>query len=178
MRILLTLLALATFLPLPAQAYLTPEEVLESGDFAAPPPNARNAAAARAAQEAQYDARAIEEADAQAEAEQAAQESAPDDNTIDDLHGSADEEEVIDWNPDGTDLSAEERRNERVLDRVERNSLDDMAQNDGGVVLRGSADQESLHGGAPLAPTGAGTVVAILAIATATGFTIRKALRA
>ncbi len=176
MRILLTLLALATFLPLPAQAYLTPEEVLESSDFITPPPNARNAAAARAAQEAQYDARAIEEADA--EAEQAAQESSPDDNTIDDLHGSADEEDVIDWTPDGTDLSAEERRNERVLDRVERNRLDDMAQNDGGVVLRGSADQESLHGGAPLAPTGAGTVVAILAIAAATGFTIRKALRA
>jgi hypothetical protein len=176
MRILLTLLALATFLPLPAQAYLTPEEVLESGDFVAPPPNARNAAAARAEQEATYDARAAEEADA--EAEQAAQESAPDDNTIDDLRGSADEEDVIDWTPDGTDLSAEERRNERVLDRVERNRLDDMAQNDGGVVLRGSADQESLHGGAPLAPTGAGTVVAILAIAAATGFTIRKALRA
>jgi hypothetical protein len=176
MRILLTLLALATFLPLPAQAYMTPEEVLENGDFVDPPPNARNAEAARAAQEAEYDARAAEEAEA--EAEQAEEESTPDGNTIDDLHGSADEEEVIDWDPEGSDLTAEERRDERVLDRVERNRLDDMAANDGGVVLHGSAGQEPLHGGAPLAPTGAGTVVAILAIAAATGFTIRKALRA
>lgn len=175
MRILLTLLAIATFLPLPAQAYMTPEEVLESGDFVAPPPNARNAEAARAAQEAEYDARAAEEAEAEAEAQEEA--SMPDGNTIDDLHGSADEEEVIDWDPEGSDLTADERRDERVLDRVERNRLDDMAQN-GGVVLHGSAGQEPLHGGAPLAPTGAGTVVAILAIAAATGFTIRKALRA
>jgi hypothetical protein len=176
MRILLTLLALASFLPLPAQAYMTPEEVLESGDFVDPPPNARNAEAARAAQEAEYDARAA--AEAEEEAAQAEDESTPDDNTIDDLHGSADDEEVIDWDPEGTDLSADERRDERVLDRVERNRLDDMAQADNGVVLHGSAGQEPLHGGAPLAPTGAGTVVSILAIAAATGFTIRKALRA
>lgn len=174
MRILLTLLALVTFLPLPAQAYLTPEEVLENGDFVAPPPNARNAEAARAAQEAEYDRRAAEEAaELQKEEED---EDLPGDNTIDDLHGSADGEDAVDWDPDGIDLTAEERRDDRVLDRVERQRLDDMGDN--GVVLHGSAGQEQLHGGAPLAPTGMGTIVTILAIAAATGYTLRKALRA
>lgn len=174
MRIFLTLLALVAFSPLPAQAYLTPEEVLQDGDFVDAPPNARNAEAARAAQEAEYDRRAAEEA-AESD-EEAEDEDLPGDNTIDDLHGSAEYEEGVDWDPDGIDLTAEERRDDRVLDRVERQRLDDMGQN--GVVLHGSAGQEPLHGGAPLAPTGMGTIVTILAIAAATGYTLRKALRA
>ena len=129
MRIFLTFLALAAFAPLPAHAYLTPEEVLEDGDFVEPPPNARGAKAARAAQEAEYDQRAAEAAAADAEAGQADAEAegdwdaAPGSNTIDDLHGSAQDEEVIDW--DTNDESAEERYNARVLDRVERQRLED-----------------------------------------------------
>jgi len=175
MRTLLTLLALVTFLPLPAQAYLTPEEVLEDGDFVAPPPNARNAEAARAAQEAEYDRRAAEEA-AALEVEEKEDQNLPGDNTIDDLHGSAEDEDAVDWDPDGSGLTAEDRRDDRVLDRVERQRLDNMGSN--GVVLHGSAGQEPLHGGAPLAPTGMGTIITILAIAAATGYTLRKALRA
>lgn len=172
MRITLSILALALLAPLPAQAYLTPEEVLESGDFVAPPPNARNAKAARAAQEAEYDARAAREA--------ANEESMEDDDwgpgsgTLDDLHGAAEEEEVIDWEETGAGIDPETRRNDRVLDRVERNRLDNMAVN--GVVLHGSAP-EPLHGGAPLAPTGMGTVVSLLVGAAAIGYTLRKALR-
>jgi hypothetical protein len=177
MRILLTFVALAALAPLPAHAYLTPEEVLEDGDFVDAPPNARTAEAARAAQEAEYDARAAEEAEAEAEA--ADDEASPDGNTIDDLHGSADDgEEVIDWDPEGSDLTADERRDERVLERVERNRLDDMARNDDGVVLHGSAGEEPLHGGAPLAHTGSGTIAALLLGAVAVGYTLRKALRA
>ncbi len=171
MRILLTLLALALFAPLPAHAYLTPEEVLEEEDLVAPPPNARGAAAARAAQEAEYDARAAEEA--ATEEDTANDNGVPDGNTIDDLHGSADEEEMIDWESDDAGLNAEERRDERVLDRVERNRLDDQ-----GVILHGSATDEPLHGGAPLAPTGSGTIVAVLLIAGAIGYTLRKAIKA
>lgn len=184
MRIILTLLVLALAAPLPAQAYMTPEEVLEDGDFVAPPPNARNAAAARAAQEAEYDARAAEEAEAEAEADAEAEaesdygddDDAPGNNTIDDLHGSADDEEAIDW--DTNDASPDERYADRVLDRVERQRLEDMAANRGGeVVLHGSATDEPLHGGAPLAPTGMGTIVAVLAIAGAVGVTLRVALK-
>ncbi len=172
MRIFLTILLLASFAPLPAQAYLTPEEVLEEEDFVDPPPNARNAAAARAAQEAEYDARVA------AEAENAANSENPDSNTLDELHGSAEGEEVIDWTDAEAELSAEERHDERVLDRVERARLDEMAAGGDGVILHGSAGDEPLHGGAPLAPTGMGTIAAVLAIAAAVGYTLRKALRA
>lgn len=175
MRIFLTFLALTLLVPLPTQAYLTPEEVLEEGDFVEPPPNARGAKAARAAQEAEYDARAAAEAEAEAESEAEDDDTDVPSGTIDDLHGSAEEEEVIDWEADGAELSTEDVRDERVLERVERNRLDNMAQN--GVILHGSAP-EPLHGGAPLAPTGMGTVVAMLAGAAAIGFTLRKALRA
>lgn len=179
MRILLTLLVLALAAPLPAQAYLTPEQVLKEGDFVAPPPNARNAKAARAAQEAEYDARAAEaaaeeEEEAEAEYDEYDEYDAPGGNTIDDLHGSADDEEVIDWDTD--DASADERYAERVLDRVERQRLEDMALNRGEVVLHGSAT-EPLHGGAPLAPTGMGTIIAVLAVAGAVGITLRVALK-
>jgi len=176
MRIALSILALVLLMPLPAHAYLTPEEVLEEEDYVTPPPNARNAKAARAAQEAEYDARDAEAAAAEEEEEEeeAAAGETPGSNTIDDLHGSAEDEEVIDWEETGGDLDADERRDERVLSRVERQRLDDMAA---GVVLHGSAP-EPLHGGAPLAPTGMGTVVSLLAGAAAIGYTLRKALRA
>lgn len=175
MRTLTILVALAAFAPPTAHAYLTPEQVLESGDFVDAPPNARNAEAARAAQEAEYDARAAEEA--AAENGEETDNPSGGTNTLDDLHGSADDgDEIVDWDPTGSDVTPEERRDERVLDRVERNRLDNMGSD--GVVLRGSAPEEPLHGGAPLAPTGTGTVAAILAIAAAVGFTLRKALRA
>lgn len=166
MRIILTLLALAAFMPLPANAYLTPEEVLEEEDLVAPPPNARNAAAARAAQEAEYDARAAEEA---ADDEAAVDETATDDG----LHGAADEEEVIDWEED--EPTPDERHDARVLERVERNRLDDQ-----GVVLHGGAPPEfaSKGKGKGLAPTGTGTVLAVLLGLGAVGYTLRKALKA
>lgn len=173
MRTLTLLIALATFAPLPAQAYLTPEEVIESGDFVDAPPNARGAKAARAAQEAEYDARAADQA---ARDEAADASTPPADNTIDGLHNAAADTEAVDWNPAGDGLTPDERRDDRVLQRVERNRLDDMAQN--GVVLRGSAPDEPLHGGAPLAPTGMGTVMAVLAVVAASAFTLGKALRA
>lgn len=175
MRITLSILALVLLAPLPAHAYLTPEEVLEEEDYVAPPPNARNAKAARAAQEAEYDARAAREAEENAAVETPDDVDGPGSNTIDDLHGSADDwEEIIDWEETGSGLDPEERRNQRVLERVERQRLDDMAA---GVVLHGSAP-EPLHGGAPLAPTGMGTVVSLLVGAAAIGYTLRKALRA
>lgn len=178
MRILLSFLLLATLVPVPAHAYLTPEEVLEEGDFVEPPPNARGAKAARQAQEATYDERAAAEAANGITDTEAAEEDgpgAPGSDTIDDLHGSAEEDEVIDWTT--SDASAQERRDDRVLDRVERNRLDDMARG-GEVILHGSAPDEQLHGGAPLAPTGPGTIAAVLAIAAAVGLTLRKALKA
>lgn len=168
MRLLLTLLALTCFLPQNAHAYLTPEEVLEAEDLVEAPPNARNAEAARAAQEARYDARAEHEG---AEAEPAS-------GTIDDLHGSADEVlvESIDWEPVGNDLTPEERRDERVLERLERTRLENQGREPAPVILHGSAD-EPLHGGAPLAPTGTGTIVLLLAGSLAVGFTLRLALK-
>ncbi len=177
MRILLSFLLLATLVPVPAHAYMTPEEVLQDGDFVEPPPNARGAKAARAAQEAAYDERAAEEAAKGITPTEAAEEDgpgAPGSDTIDDLHGSADQEDVIDWN--STDATAQEIHDQRVLDRVERNRLDEMAN--AGVILHGSAPDEPLHGGAPLAPSGPGTIAAVLAIAAAVGLTLRKALKA
>lgn len=178
MRIILTLLVLASFAPLPAQAYLTPEQVLEEEDFVAPPPNARGAKAARAAQEAEYDARMAADEGVTVE-----EETEEDDgwtsgsDTIDDVRGSADEEEVIDWDTD--DESAEERHAARVLDRVERTRLDNMARGEGELILHGSApgEYEQLHGGAPLAPTGLGTIAAVLTITLAVGITLRTALK-
>lgn len=178
MRIFLTLILLASFAPLPAQAYLTPEEVLEEEDFVAPPPNARGAKAARAAQEAEYDERMAADNDITAEEEAEEDDGyAPGSDTINDLHGSADEDEVIDWDTD--DESADERHDARVLERVERARLDEMARGGGEVILHGSApgEEDPLHGGAPLAPTGTGTVVAVLAIALSVGVTLRKALK-
>lgn len=175
MRIILTLLVLASFAPLSAQAYLTPEEVLEQENFVAPPPNARGAKAARAAQEAEYDARMA--ADENITAEEEAEEDdgwTPGSNTMNDLRGSADDEEVIDWDTD--DETAEERHAARVLDRVERTRLDNMAHG-GEAILRGSAPDEPLHGGSPLAPTGMGTIAAVLTIALAIGITLRKAIK-
>lgn len=158
MRFSLSLLALALLMPLPAAAYLTPEEVLFDDDiYVDAPPNARNAEAARDAQEAEYRARA--------EAEQNAQTSSDDG----DLHGAAGMEEPVTDAPDG--LTEEERRNARILERIEQN----RAQN--GVVLQGNAHDETLHGGAPLASTGAGTIVTMLALAAAIGLTLRRALR-
>ncbi len=177
MRIILTLLVLASFAPLPAQAYLTPEEVLEEEDFVAPPPNARGAKAARAAQEAEYEARMAADEGITTEEETEEDDGwTPGGDTIDDLHGSADEEEVIDWDTD--DASAEERHAARVLDRVERTRLDNMARGEE-VILHGSApgEQEQLHGGAPLAPTGMGTIAAVLTVALAVGITLRAALK-
>lgn len=84
-------------------------------------------------------------------------------DTIDDLHGSA------------PSLSADEARDERILERIERTRLENQGSQ-GEVVLHGSAP-EPLHGGAPLAPTGTGTVVLLLSSAAAIGFTLRKALR-
>lgn len=166
MRTLLTLLTLLTLVPLPTHAYVVPEDMLESGDFFTAPPNARGAKAARAAQEAEYDARKAE--DEAAEAEHLS-------NTIDDLHGAAPTDEVIDWIPDGSTLTPEERRDARVLDRVKRTRLE--GKNDNGEILRGSAPTEPMHGGAPLAPTGMGTVVLLLSGAAAIGYTLRKALQ-
>lgn len=178
MRILLSFLLLAAFVPAPAHAYLTPEEVLQDGDFVEPPPNARGAKAAREAQEATYDERASAEAAKGVTATEAAEEDgpgSPGSDTIDDLHGSADTEDVIDWNADTA--TAQERHDERVLERVERNRLDEMATG-GEVILHGSATDEPLHGGAPLAPSGPGTIAAVLAIGAAIGITLRKALNA
>ena len=175
MRTLLALLVLTSFAPAPAHAYLTPEEVLQNSDFVTPPPNARGAKAARAAQEAQYDARAAEDAaatDAQAGTETDV--AAPDNGTVDDLHGSATDDEVIDWTADTQ--TAQQRYDERVLQRIERNRLDGAAG--GEVILHGSAGDEPLHGGAPLAPTGMGTIAAVLAIAGSVIVTLRLALRA
>ncbi len=174
--LLALVVTLSVSAPVPASAYMTPEEVLEEDDFVTPPPNSRGAKAARAAQEAEYDERAADETTA-AEAATDDEEDILGSNTLDDLHGAAEneEEEVVDWQDEEAALSAQERHNERVLERVERSRLDDMADN--GVILRGSAPDEPLHGGAPLAPTGMGTVVIILAIAAATGYTLRKVLR-
>jgi hypothetical protein len=156
---------------------MTPEQVLEEEDFVAPPPNARGAEAARAAQEAEYDARRDEQPGntTQGDATDLPADQMDDgNNTIDDLHGSADDD-VIDWQAEDAGLTADQRHDERVLERVERNRLDAMAQN--GVILHGAAPEE-LHGGAPLAHTGSGTIVAVLLGAAAIGYTLRKALRA
>lgn len=188
MRILLSLLVLAFFLPLPAQAYLTPEEVLSEEDFVAPPPNARNARAAREAQEAEYDARAEDaaadegEPDAGEDDWTAGDEEEPPSGTLDDLHGAAGEEEVIDWEPDDTGATADERRDERVLERIERTRLEQQGRDPAPAILHGAAPDETLHGGAPkqppLAGTGPGTVVLLLAGSLAVGFTLRLALKA
>lgn len=175
MRTLLALLVLTSFAPAPAHAYLTPEEVLQNSDFVTPPPNARGAKAARAAQEAQYDARAAEEAattDTQTGTDTS---QAPANGTVDDLRGSAPEEETIDWTTDTQ--TAQQRYDERVLQRIERNRLDGAVAG-GEVILHGSAGDEPLHGGAPLAPTGMGTIAAVLAIAGSVIVTLRLALRA
>ncbi len=174
MRILFSFLALTLFLPLPAEAYLTPEEVLGENDYVAPPPNARGAAAARAAQEAEYDAR--EEAEREAETETTDEDDEPTSGTLDDLHGSAEEEEVIDWEQNDAGATAEERRDERILDRIERTRLEQQGRDT--VILHGSASDEPLHGGAPLAPTGPGAVVLLIAGTLAIGFTLRLALKA
>jgi len=174
MRTLLIILVLATVTPIPAYAYLTPEEVLQNEDFVTPPPNARGAKAARAAQEAQYDARAAEEAAATDAQTGTDTNQAPANGTVDDLRGSAPEEETIDWTTDTQ--TAQQRYDERVLQRVERNRLNGTAG--GEVILHGSASDEPLHGGAPLAPTGMGTIVAVLAIVGSVIVTLRLALRA
>lgn len=149
MRILLTLIALLGFSPLPVHAYLTPEEVLLEDDFVSAPPNARNAEAARNAQEAEYEERSADEENAE-----------PGATEDPDLHGAAPDDE----------LTAEDRRDLRTLERLEQNREEAALD----VVLGAN---ETLHGGAPLAPTGMGTIVAMLTIAAAIGLTLRRALR-
>ncbi len=146
MRILFALLALGTLLPLPVAAYVTPEEMLDSGDFIQAPDTAPS--------------REVDETDVSP-------------IVIEEQHNAAPDDDAIDWVPDGSTLTPEERRDARVIDRVNRTRIEQ--QDNTTEILRGSAPAEPLHGGAPLAPTGMGTIVLLLSSAAAIGYTLRKA---
>lgn len=155
MRFFLSLTAFLILAVPHAHAYVTPEQMFSDDQiFVEPPPNARNAKAARAAQDAQHDA---QQSSAVAEPDEENDVPATID-TIDDLHGAAEDEQTE------PTLTADERRDQRILDRIDNNT-----------VLH-AAGSETLHSGAPLADTGMGTIIAMLAGACAIGFTLRKAI--
>lgn len=171
-------------------AYVGPEEVLFSPEFA-PPPTSRTAeerVAEQRAAAAQQRAEAYENLRAAAPDE----EPAPPDGVLGSEPEFTDLQELLDLlqqnqnddkvpsydfeAPDGMDDDSlhgaapedtRSTRDERILERIERNQWEGN--------LRGSAGElETLHSGAPLTPTGPGLLLLGTALMAGAGLTLRR----
>jgi hypothetical protein len=178
----------SAIMPITAHAYLTPDEVLNDGDFSVrfyePPPSKREIEeVAREQQERSAERREAEQAALEKEGETEAE-------TDDGLHEAAPEEEDSDlealikaleeWQAsqnegggseeEGTDstVNAEEQR---LLERIRDREDDERAAAYQAWV---NGQQGELHGGAPLSETGPKTVIAVLITALAVGETWRR----
>lgn len=167
-----SLIAVAMLLPSMAGAYSSPEETF----YYAEPPSPREVHDRVAAQQQRSaDRRAQEQEEAfgtgeeetfpaeEEPSEDPAHESAPDledilksiDEALDELNGSG---------PDSEDLP-EDTRTQRLLERLEDRDISSFPS------------EEVLRSGAPLADTGAGTIVAGLALLAAAVWTLVRAHR-
>lgn len=149
LRIGLALLALA--LPLPASAYLLPEDVLENNQYLVPPTHMEAPSRVRKQQKTSEERRKREQ-----ETYFAEQHPAPpqeDHDLSDDTETTHADEEVSD---------AEILRTARMLDRMEKKQLDIYSPS----VLRGRA---------PMVDTGPATLLLALPFLAAAGWTWRKA---
>lgn len=154
--------------PVTASAYMTPEEVLTSDEnsrFFEPPPSQRETDAIAEQQASSAAARRA--------AEQAALFGSSSSATAEDdsLHGAApeiDDETTMDDSSDTSGLSAADQR---ILERVKDRQLELMIQEQAQIL----ASQQSLHGGAPLADTGTGTILVVVTLGIAGAWTLWKA---
>lgn len=147
------LTAAATLLtPISAQAYATPEEVLFEESFFLPP-SGRDAKNRVAAQRQQSTERREKD-----QAEYFASQREPEEPTIEDILAKLTKAiEGLEKN------TPEARRTDRLVARVERRTDGTTGQ--------------TIRSGAPLAPTGAGAIIAIVSILAAVGWTLSKAKR-
>ncbi len=136
--------------PAIAHAYLLPEEVLLSEEFY-DPPRSREAGDRARMQAEESAARRAEE---WAEEYNAQHPSAPEEPVLEEEAGTTD----ADLTPEELELL----RTIRLLNRVE----------DQQNVLQ---SQQGLHGGAPLPPTGAGGILALITMIGAVGWTLFRA---
>lgn len=153
MSLLFLIIASLLFLnPVTASAYATPEEVLFQNDFFFPPTN-RDADERVRRQEEQRLARFLE----RQERDLAERNPEPQPSLEEVLASLAD---AIGSIEKGKELTPDERQDLRLLQRVER---------------RQAPTPQNLNSGAPLAPTGAGTVVVVAAMAAAAMWTLKRA---
>lgn len=187
----LALLMMSVLTPA-AHAYMTPDQVIFSDEFLYPPKPAE----ARKRVQAQNDAAAAarEAVYADLAAERDAQKTQTASNTADASSGSdqdilahlaaiieamqqGDSGTGTPTVADGTDseLAPEERRRERLLERLDERDADRLH----GAAPYSSyyASVEQFHGGAPLADTGMGTYAAIGLGALAVFWTLRRAAK-
>lgn len=150
--ILLTIFSLFAIHPVTTFAYVTPEEVLFENDFFFPPTN-RDADERVRQQEELRVARFLERQ--QQELAERNPSPAP---SLEEVLASL--SKAIESLDEKKGLTSTGRQDMRLLDRIER---------------RQTSLPQSLNSGAPLAPTGAGSFIAIGAIATAAIWTLRRA---
>ncbi|MBI3336715.1 hypothetical protein HYZ98_04090 [Candidatus Peregrinibacteria bacterium] len=151
--LLLTVTALITLHPVTTYAYVTPEEVLFQNDFFFPPTNRNADERARAREEERL------ENLSQRQQKDLAERNPTKSPSLEEVLASlADAIESI----DNRTASPDEKRDVRVLDRIER---------------RQASVPQTLNSGAPLAPTGTGTFIATGTIVAAALWTLRRARR-
>ncbi len=165
-----TLLTTGTFLgiliPQIALGYITPEEVLLNRELYLPP-SAREAGMRTDIQAQESDDRRAQEQEDYFDAQYPEEEEEV--ITEPELHESAPDEE--------SELSEEDRtllESLRLLTRVQDNQETTKLQQQ---ILYLTGQQQNMHAGAPLAPTGAGSVLAVLTAVGAIVWTLWKARR-
>lgn len=175
-----TLVVPAVALAQTSPDYITPEDVLlngnafpsiqTSGQYATMTNEeivAAQQSSAAARRKAELDANyAAQHPAAPSEASQASEVSSKDQ-----LQEMTDLINAIKGNGNTGPLSDEQLRAQRTLNRVQQHQFQMQAGSNAQVL----ASQQSLHGGAPLASSGPGTIVALLLLAGAAGWTFYRA---
>ncbi len=156
---------LGILIPQIALGYITPEEVLLNRELYLPP-SAREAQMRTDIQAQESDDRRAQEQEDYFDAQYPEEE---EEFIEPELHESAPDEEVT--------LSEEDRtllESLRLLTRVQDNQETTRLQQQ---ILYLTGQQQNMHAGAPLAPTGAGSVLAVLTAVGAIVWTLWKARR-
>lgn len=176
-------------LPLQVAAYVPPEDVLDDEEFNisqyfTPPPSAREAEAVWDAQNSSAAARRAAEQQALYDAQHPQEEPET-------MHGAApatEDDMGPEWEAlikalealsqdeadNSAQLSAEELRNQRILNRIEVQQAQAEYQAQLQALGLVGGNDETLHSGAPLSETGPAAVLTVLAIAGALGVTMRR----